>query len=320
MSLFALNQEKANELNEKPFKLEKDIQKIFEDNLGTFMGLRLVKSEFAVKNRRIDTLAFDPDASAFIIIEYKREKNNSVVDQGIAYLNLMLDNKAEFIVEYNESLKANLTRSEVDWSQTRVAFVASSFTEDQKQATNFKDLAIELWEVKRFENNTLLVNAVRKSASAPSIKQLAPQSESLAQVSKEIKEYTEKDHYEHSSEEMIDLYQRFKEAILNLGDNIEIKPKKQEIGFTHNGKIFTDICLLKGSLKIWINFKRGQLDDPRKIAIDVSSTGHWGNGDYQIQVSDDKHLEYIMSLIRQKLEPDSWNIALHSDIEVTKRK
>ncbi|WP_257670928.1 DUF5655 domain-containing protein [Parapedobacter tibetensis] len=301
MPLFTINQGKAKELEEKPFKLEKDIQKVFENNLGTFMGLRLVKSEFSVKSRRIDTLAFDPDACAFIIIEYKRDKSNSVVDQGIAYLNLMLENKAEFIVEYNESLKANLTRSEVDWSQTRVAFVASSFTENQKQATNFKDLAIELWEVKRFENSTLLVNVIRKSASAPSIKQLAPQSESLAQVSKEIKEYTEKDHYEHGSEEMVELYERFKEAVLNLSDNIDIKPKKKEIGFTHNGKIFTDICILKNSLKIWINLKRGHLDDPKKIAKDVSSTGHWGNGDYQLQVSDDKHLEYIMSLVKQGL-------------------
>ena len=304
MSLFTINQGEAKELVEKPFKLEKDLQRMFENNLSTFMGLKFVKSEFVVKNRRIDTLAFDPDTNAFIIIEYKRDKSNSVVDQGIAYLNLMLDNKAEFIVEYNESLHAALTRSEVDWSQTRVAFVASSFNENQKQATNFKDLAIELWEVKRFENNTLLINAIRKSAYAPSIKQLASQSESLAQVSQEIREYTERDHFEHSTEAMVELYERYKESIMNLGDNIETKPKKKEIGFTYNGKIFTDICLLKNSLKIWINLKRGQLDDPRKIAEDVSSTGHWGNGDYQIKVSDDKHLEYIMSLIKQGLVQD----------------
>ena len=207
MPLFTINQAKAKELEEKPFKLERDIQKVFEENLDLFMGLQLVKSEFTIKNKRIDTLAFDPDANAFIIIEYKRDKNNSVVDQGIAYLNLMLENKADFIVEYNESLKANLKRSDVDWSQTRVAFVASSFTENQKQATNFKDLAIELWEVKRFENDTLLINVVRKSTSAPSIKQLAPQSETLTQVSKEIKEYTEKDHLDNTSEEIVELYE-----------------------------------------------------------------------------------------------------------------
>jgi len=78
------------------------------------MGLELVKSEFSIKNKRIDTLAFDPQANAFIIIEYKRDKSISVVDQGIKYISLMLKNKADFIVEYNESLKRNLKREDVD--------------------------------------------------------------------------------------------------------------------------------------------------------------------------------------------------------------
>jgi len=35
-------------------------------------------------------------------MEYKKDRNFSVVDQGVAYLNLMLNNKADFILEYNE--------------------------------------------------------------------------------------------------------------------------------------------------------------------------------------------------------------------------
>jgi hypothetical protein len=53
---------------------------------------------------RIDTLAFDPESRAFIIIEYKRDRNFSVIDQGMAYLNLMLNNKTDFILEYNERI------------------------------------------------------------------------------------------------------------------------------------------------------------------------------------------------------------------------
>lgn len=125
------------------------------------MGLVLVKSEFTIKNKRIDTLAYDPQACAFIIIEYKRDKNISVVDQGFTYLSLMLENKADFIVEYNESLRYNMKREDVDWSQTRVAFVSTNFTENQVQATNFKDIAIELWEVKQFENDTIIINPIK---------------------------------------------------------------------------------------------------------------------------------------------------------------
>ena len=110
MALYLNQTGKLKEVKEKPFKLEKDIQKVFEENLSAIMGLVLVKSEFTIKNKRIDTLAYDPQACAFIIIEYKRDKNISVVDQGFTYLSLMLENKADFIVEYNESLQQNMKR------------------------------------------------------------------------------------------------------------------------------------------------------------------------------------------------------------------
>ncbi len=89
-------------------KLEKDIQNLFENNLSALTGFELVRSEFSIKNKRIDTLAYDPKAKAFIIIEYKRDKNTSVVDQGFTYLSLMLENKSDFIVEYNERLNKSL--------------------------------------------------------------------------------------------------------------------------------------------------------------------------------------------------------------------
>jgi RecB family endonuclease NucS len=70
------------EVVEKPFKLERDIQSLFENNLSKVMDLTLVRSEFSIKSRRIDTLAFDEASKAFVIIEYKRDRNISVIDQG----------------------------------------------------------------------------------------------------------------------------------------------------------------------------------------------------------------------------------------------
>ena len=301
MALYINQTGKLKEVKEKPFKLEKDIQKVFEANLYSIMGLELVKSEFTIKNKRIDTLAYDLQACAFIIIEYKRDKNISVVDQGFTYLSLMLENKADFIVEYNESLKRNLKREDVDWSQTRVAFVSPSFTENQIQATNFKDIAIELWEVKQFENDTLAINPIKKSVAAESIKPITQQTQSLKNITAEIKVYTEQDHIEKASDLTAELYEKFKAAILNLTDGIEVKPQKFYIAFK-KGKNVTDIAILKKSLKLFINVKAGLLDDPKKLAQDVSNIGHWGNGDYQIQVEDDKDLEYIMSLVKQAIQ------------------
>ena len=298
MTLYANNNGVLIEVAEKPFKLERDIQTLFEKNLNEVMSLTLVRSEFSIKNRRIDTLAFDEATNAFIIIEYKRDKNISVIDQGFTYLGLMLENKADFIVEYNEQLKSNLKRDDVDWSQTRVVFVSPSFTDFQIEATNFKDIAIELWEVKQYENGMVAIHELKKSKSAESIKPLAQQNKEFKLVVDQIQVYTEEKLLDSTTPEMAELYEKFKAAILNMGDDLEVKPLKYYIAFKRHRNL-VDIEIQKKSLKIFLNAKWGTLDDSKGIAKDVSSIGHSGNGDYQIQVDSDADLEYIMSLVKQ---------------------
>jgi len=299
MALYTNDAGVLKELKEMPFKLERDLQKVFESSLSTIMGLELVKSEFTIKNKRIDTLAYDPQTLAFIIIEYKRDKSMSVVDQGFTYLSLMLENKAEFIIEYNESLKKDMRRSDIDWSQTRVAFVSPSFTENQIQATNFKDIGIELWEVKQFENNTLIINPIKKSSSAESIKPLTKGKELLQKLTEEIKVYTENDHIENGTDLTKELYEKFKTAIFNLADSIEVVPLKFWLNFDKGSITLASIEIQKKKLNLTINKKAGLLSDPKNISRDVSNIGHYGKGDYQIQVEDDANLEYIMSLVKQ---------------------
>lgn len=301
MTLYAINSNKLVEIHEAPFKLEREIQEIFEANLAEVMGLKLVRSEFTIKNKRIDTLAYDEQAKAFIIIEYKRDKNVSVVDQGFTYLGLMLENKADFVLEHQGQLNSMLKTADVDWSQTRVAFVSPSFTDNQVQATNFKDIAIELWEVKRYTNGTVAITPIKKSKSATSIKPLTQQNTELKAIADEIKVYTEEDHRNGTSEEIYELYEQFRDAIQNLAGDIEIKPQKHYVAFKKDGNV---ACLemQKKKMKIYIGAKAGTLDDPKGIAKDVSNIGHYGTGDYEVQVDSDKDLEYIMSLIKQVLQ------------------
>ena len=299
MPIYLNTNNKLKEVEEKAFKLERDIQRVFEENLDTIMQLTLVKSEFTIKNKRIDTLAYDMQSNAFIIIEYKRDRNLSVVDQGFTYLSLMLENKADFIVEYNESLKKNLKRDDIDWSQTRVAFVSTAFTDNQILATNFKDIAIELWEVKQFENNIISVTPIKKTRAAESIKTITQQNQALRKVSDEIKVYTEDEHIARASEEIEELYVKFRDAVLNLSDDIELKPQKLYMAFKKDGTNIACMEMQKKKLKIWIGAKFGTLNDAKEIAKDVRNTGHWGTGDYEVAVDNDKDLEYIMSLIKQ---------------------
>jgi predicted transport protein len=303
MALYKNTLSKLDSIKENPFKLEREIQRLFETNLSLIMGLEIVKSEFSIKNKRIDTLGFDPQSKAFVIIEYKRDRNSSVVDQGFTYLNLMLQNKADFILEYNEGLKKSIKRDEVDWSQTRVAFVSPGFTENQREATNFKDIAIELWEVKQFENGIISINQIKKSNAAESIKAITDQNKELQEISKEIKVYTEDDHLQGKPDETIELYEKFKAAILDLSPDLEVKPQKFYIAFKRGSNV-CDIEIQKNTIKISVNLKAGKLDDPKNLMRDVSVLkGHSLNGDYELRVDSDKDLEYIMSLVKQAINP-----------------
>lgn len=244
-------------------------------------------------------MAFDESSKSFVIIEYKNNSNFSVIDQGYAYLSLMLNNKADFILEYNENCNSTLKRDDVDWSQSRVIFVSPVFNNYQKESINFKDLPFELWEVKKFTNDTIYFNQIKSSKRAESIKSIATNSSEVDVVNKEVKVYTEEQHLNNSSEEIIELYEKIKNFILSLDNTIDIKAKKLEVGFVYNKKIMIDIHLQKKALKIWLNTKFGTLDDPRNIARNVSNTGHWGNGDYEIQINNDEDIEYIFSLMKQ---------------------
>ena len=301
MLLFQDNKSSLLDLREVPFKLEKEIQQLFEKNLFQITGLELVKSEFSIQNQRIDTLAFDIENGAFVIIEYKRGHNYSVFDQGVAYLNTLLKYKADFVLEYNEALDKSLKKNEVDWSQSKIVFVSPSFNQNQKQAVDFKDLNIELWEIKQFENNIIVIDGVQKSQAAPSIKltSISEKKTELSEIAKEIKTYNEEDFYIGKTEEIIELYNDFKQAILNLSSEISILPKKVYIAFKKDRKNIADIQILNKGLKIFINVKKGDLEDPKGITKDISRLGHHGNGDYQVEVSDTKYLEYVMSLIKQ---------------------
>lgn len=270
-----------------------------ENNLEKIFGLRLVKSEFALQKFRIDTLAYDKEANAFVIIEYKRSKNYSVIDQGYAYLSLMLNNKSDFILEFNENLNSSLKRNDVDWSQSRVLFVSPTFTPYQREAINFKDLPIELWQVKRYENQTVSFEQIIKSNNEESINTISKSNQTIRSVAREIKVYTEKDHLQNVSDEVRELYTKVRMSILDL-DTIEIKPKKKYIAFVCSKNVI-DIHPQRKALKIWINMRIGELEDPKQLARDVSNTGHWGNGDYEIRITTDNELPYILTLIKQSI-------------------
>lgn len=315
MEVFNIKNNKVEVVELNPFKLEKDIQDVIEKNTESFFGLEFVRSEFPIGEFRIDTLCFDNETNSFVLIEYKKGSSYSVIDQGYSYLSLMLNNKSEFIIEYNERLNKTLKRDDVDWTQSRILFISQSFSSYQRNSVNFKNLPFELWEIKRFNNDTIVLNK-HNSTSKESIDTLSnvESSNLIESVSKEIQVVDEEYHTSKLDTDTLEKWNDFKEKISEL-DNVKLEIKKPYISLMGESK---NVCFCNFRRNyILIEILRGNvnpdgsksknfftLDDPKGISEEGSwewKSGVKGNM-YKIKFNRETDLDYLMFLINQKVK------------------
>ncbi len=303
MAIFSLKEQKLSRVKERIIDLEKDVQKITELNLEEIFGLKFIYSEFTILNFRIDTVAFDESTKSFVIIEYKKDKNISVVDQALSYLSVMLNNKAEFVLLYQEKTGKNIKREDIDWSQSKIILVADSFTNYQENAIGFKDLPIELYEVKLYENNLIsynpVKNSLRKFATLKSIKQTKEVEETL----REIKEYTLSDHLKKEWQTSERIFNKLKEEVSSI-DAITEKITKMYIAYSKedSNKSFFEIVVQKQGLKIYLRPAINKLKSPHFSLSDCSKVGHWTNGNTSFIIEKLEDIPYALDLIKQSYD------------------
>jgi hypothetical protein len=308
--LFTLKNNHLISLDSVPFKLEKEIQDIIENNTEELFGLKMVKSEFTVGDFRLDSLCFDEETKSFVIIEYKRDKSYSVIDQGYSYLSTMLNNKSDFVLEFNETLEDTLKRDQVDWSQSRIIFVSTSFSSYQKTSVNFKDVPFELWEISRFSNGIVSLNQV-SSTSKESIKSVGKEKGTVIKnVSEEIEVYDEDSNLNNVTNEVKDLYFELKERVSNWED-VGFRYKKNYISILNKNKVKIYLVVQKNQIKISllrrIDFKGDvtsqkvifNLKDPDNL-FELKKSSH--KEQYEYSLINEKDLDYLVMLLKQKYE------------------
>ena len=315
MNLYHIKNNKVDFIGINPFKKEKEIQETVEKNTEPFFGLEFVRSEFPIGEFRIDSLCFNNETNSFVIIEYKKGNSYSVIDQGYSYLSLMLNNKSEFIIEYNERLNKNLRRDDVDWTQSRIIFISQSFSSYQKNSVNFKNLPFELWEIKRFKNDTIVLSQ-QISNSKENIDTLGnvDSNSVIENVTKEIQVVDEEYHTNKLDNETREKWNQFKERMCEL-ENVTLQVKKPYISFmgeTKNicfcnfRKNYISIELLRGNINTDGSKSKNffSLDDPKGISEEGSwewKSGVKGNL-YKIKLNKITDLDYLMFLINQKIK------------------
>lgn len=168
--IFQQNADKINELKIDEDYLEKDIHRLFENNLEELFGLKFIASKHSTGIHRgeIDTLAFDPKIQAPVIIEYKRKRDSNVINQSLSYLNWLLDHHADFYNLVNNAL-ADEAPEEINFEEAYVICVARKFSKFDADAVVVMNRNIKLIQYKKFQNDILQIeffdplNIVRSS-------------------------------------------------------------------------------------------------------------------------------------------------------------
>lgn len=301
MALFKINGSTVTKIVAKDLDLEKNLQVLFEQNLDEILNIIFLAHEYSTSfGGRIDTLGIDKNGSP-CIIEYKRNQNDNVINQGLSYLRWLLDHKADFEMLCQEK-KADI---EIDWESPRVICVAESYNKFDLDTADILPINIELLRYRIYGDNILYVepeNYQKVRISTSGIIKKAKQDREKGEHLQ--KAYAIDDHLSWADKQAAELFQSLRERILAMDENIIEEAKAKYIAYKTSTN-FTDIVIQQNSLKIFLNVRSGQLNDPQGLARDLTkpkTVGHWGNGDYEIKLDKKSDLEAVVSLIEQSYD------------------
>lgn len=302
MPLYQIKQQKVDQIKPSSFKNERELQKLFETNLEVLLGVRFVASEFTTGDRqrgRIDSLGVDQDGTP-VIVEYKKSGKENVINQGLFYLDWLVDHKGDFTLVAQETLGKDI---ELDWSSPRLILVAESFSEYDKYAVNRIGANIQLWTYRRYGADFLFLESIFATTNQKASKKEKPLAIETALDDTEVVEeiiYTLDDHLKGKSEDVKILFEALKERIfaLNVDNDVLEKPNKIYISYKH-GKNFCEVRPQSKEIKIWLDIPFSDLDDPKKFSRDVSNVGHYGTGEVETKLGSLAELEDVMYLIEQ---------------------
>jgi len=291
MAIFKIQNQKVQKLKIKKFKNEKQLQQIFEDNLEEILGIRFLASEFTTTHGgRIDSLGLDEDGSP-VIIEYKENEKDNVINQGLFYLDWLVDHKGDFEILVQKNLGQD---AKVNWDAPRLILIARSYNEYDKYAVNRISENIELKTYLLYDNDILFIENV----VLPNRKETTKKTK---KTNVTYKDYSVEGHLRGKASKVKELFKELQERILKIDDKIKEKALKLYIAYELD-RNFAEIVIQANSLWVHLDITKNEVNDPEDRLVDISGKGHWATGNLKIKVEKIEDIEYCMNLIKQSYE------------------
>ncbi len=214
--------------------LEKELQTIIEQNMETFFGVTFLASEYRTTDGgRMDSIGIDENHCP-VIFEYKRSIKDNVINQGLFYLNWLLDHKDSFKVLVIEKLGLAAT-DDIDWSMPRVVCIAGDFTKYDESAIKQMNRNITLIRYKKFGEDLLMFEQINENIAATMNDE--NNFTTIVKVKGGQKSFLERKN--DASPEILTLYEDIRNYVLSLGDDITENQLKYYVAFK---KIKNIVC------------------------------------------------------------------------------
>ncbi|HDP70505.1 MAG TPA: hypothetical protein ENN38_06850 [Actinobacteria bacterium] len=290
MPIFKEKGGKLKKLKVSAFDKEKSLQSLVEENLYEALDMHFLASEYTTTfGGRIDTLAVD-SSGAPVIIEYKKNKNDNVINQGLSYLRWLQAQKVEFfemlmIKKLSEEIVKNI---KVDWKNPRVICIAESYSKFDIDTVEVIPMRIELFRYRHYEDGIFSLEPL-------AVSEQKSKSEKTGSIEKPAIDLTINGHTNRASDDIREIFNELRARIFELDENIKEKATTLYVAYRVS-KNFAEIHIGKNQLKV--HLRPIDYEDPKTMVEKVSESYQW-TMDRRVYLKKKEELDYVFSLIEQ---------------------
>ncbi|MBO9397198.1 DUF91 domain-containing protein [Shimia sp. R9_2] len=294
IKLFRQSGDTLEQLSTPEIPLEKALQTLFEHNLETLLGVRFLASEYSTTNGgRMDTLGIDENGYP-VIIEYKRDRSENVINQGLFYLDWLMDHRGDFEILVRDKFGKD-TAQAIEWSAPRLICIASDFTKYDTHAVKQMSRNIELIRYRAFSHDLLLLDLLTSVSTAPTTV--------VSSSGKANKYKTNSESLADASEDLANLYADIEAFMISLGDDVVKKALRFYFAFK---RIKNFACVeIKPSIntiKLYLKVNPDSVQLEEGFTRDVRNVGHFGTGDLEVTLKTHENFERAKDLILKSYE------------------
>jgi predicted transport protein len=296
IKLFSLSGKMALELHATASDLEKPLQTLIEKNLEPLLGVRFLQTEYSTGKThggRIDTLGLDENYCP-VILEYKRSSGENVINQGLFYMDWLMDHQAEFKLLAMEKLGKDAT-TKIDWSAPRLICIAADFTKYDAHAVQQMNRNIELIRYRKFGTELLLLELINAVSEKPNVAKPGAKGAKVTGDKPVARAFAE------MTPQQRDLFASLEGYITSLGDDVQRKDLKLYIVYKRM-RNFACVIIQRGKFTLEVSLNPDHVDLVEGFTRDMRRIGHWGTGDLEITLRAMADLERAKPLLRRAYE------------------